>query len=197
MKSTIWIIFGLTLCINSLLADSSAQTERLALPIPVQIVTALSCPHCRDKADELKGLIEKYSGLGEITGEYVDYPTDLATLIATKLSWSRGAGKRYELYRKFLARQDEWHNKDWREKLKKVAQELDLTEDEIQKAFENDTENEKEIVARMQKIVRQHNLQFVPALIINHTHVVDIDEKSLRETLQKIKTEEQEISNKE
>lgn len=156
------------------------------VPVAVQIVTSLSCPHCADNSEKTKALIDDYTNSGKISPTWVDYPTDIATLTATKLSWSRGPEKRYELYRQLLVRQTEWHNPDWRTHLKKIAAELHINEDLINQCFEENTADEKVIVETLQNVVQKHNLQFVPVLIVDDRLVVDLDKKSLDQALQEV-----------
>ncbi|MBX9977704.1 MAG: DsbA family protein [Alphaproteobacteria bacterium] len=167
------------------LSITSAMAALLT-PVSVQIVTSLSCPHCAENHDTTKALIDEYTNDGKIIPTWVDYPTDLATLTATKLSWSHGDEKRYELYKQFLVRQNEWHNADWRAHLKKIATELGMNEQSIQQCFEDNTENEKTIVATLQKVVEKHDLQFVPVLIVDDRLVVDLDKKSLDKALKEV-----------
>ncbi len=159
-------------------------------PPQIQVVTSLSCNHCKDLADKIKNILEKLIGEGLITAhdvDYVDYPGDLATLTATKLSWAKGTHQRYELYRAFLERQDEWHQKDWRDQLKKIAFELGLDEKTIRRCFEDDTEDERAIVSRMQSIFKKYNLEYVPVFIVKGKGIVEVDEQLLRKALESIK----------
>lgn len=145
----------------------------------LEVVTSLSCPHCAEHIEDLEKTIQEAQNDGIISPDvtWVDYPTDLATLVATKLSWIKGESERLKLYRVFLLSQKDWHTKEWRTELKKIALNHGITSDQVDACMnvKDDSPTEKLedfILDRLKKIINRHGLSFVPAFILNDTVLV-------------------------
>lgn len=164
-----------------------------ALP-KLQVVTSLSCPHCNEHADDIQQTIDTaiHDGMIDADVEWIDYPTDLATLVATKLTWSKGPHERKKLYRHFLKHQNIWHNKDWRTHLPKIAHDVGLSQETIDECCNTKDDSptkdiENTIIDRLNNVLNRHGLQFVPAFILNETMLLKgLTQKDLYEAAQTI-----------
>lgn len=126
---------------------------------------------------------------GRITVEWVDFPNDLATLVATKLTHALGPHKRYELYRHFLKHQDEWHTDKWKEKLTKIAMSLGIPKNKIEDAFNEHSPEEEDIIERLNPILNNSHFKigYVPVLIVNDRYLLeDMKGDALKKKLEEI-----------
>lgn len=162
-------------------------------PIHVLILTSLSCPHCAKTADETKKMIEKFVKEGRITAEWGDFPNDLATLVATKLTYAFGPSRRYELYRVFLSKQDEWHSVGWKDKIRAIATSLNIPKDIIEDAFLEASTVEEGIIERLNKLLKNKHfkIDYVPVLIVDDKYLLDVEEGALEKKLKEIEQERQ------
>lgn len=161
--------------IQSESSTSQSMPPPTAQPIHVVILTSLSCPHCSKTADETKSMIDKLVQQGRITAEWVDFPNDLATLIATKLTYAFGEQRRYEMYRHFLHLQQEWHTKEWREKLTSIAMSLGIPQEKIDDAFSEHSPEEEQIIERLNLILKNPHfkIDYVPVLIVSDRYLLE------------------------
>ena len=177
---------------------SKTPPHTIEQPVHVIVLTSLSCPHCLKIADETKAMIDTLTAKGRITAEWGDFPNDLATLIATKLTYAFGPEKRYELYRYFLKHQNEWHTIGWRETLEGMARDLGIPQKEIDDAFKEGSPIEEEIIERLNKLLKNPHfkIDYVPVLIVHtdkESYLLDVDEKALEKVLEKIQKDKDKL----
>lgn len=174
------------IAVFTFLTKAGILAEESKDPVTVLFVSSLSCPHCAQRSDEIKSLLEAYEKDGKIKAIWVDYPNDLATLVATKISRSFGSERHYEICKALQKRQKEWHNENWRTQLLNITKELELDQKIVNECFESDTDIEREIVDAMNNIIKKYHLQFVPAFIVGGKEVADADKESLEKALKKL-----------
>ena len=154
----------------------------------ITIITSLACSACKRFFESKFQDIEKFCTDKGIRITFEPFPVDLATLLATSIAYSMG-DKSEETYRELVERQDEWHGKNWRKKLVEICTEdLGIAPDIITEVMDRKSPLEDKILMNLKSFLRRHKIEYVPAILINDTLVVDADLMDLKKGVEAVES---------
>lgn len=137
-------------------------------PLKVICYSSFTCLHCADYYCESFPLLKKkYIDQGHVFYIMRDYPLDPISLKAAQLAHSQGEGSYIKNAKIFYGRQKEWlFSSDPEKGLRRIAKICGISEEEVEKALEDETLMKKILNERL-KAQKQLGVLYTPTFIIN------------------------------
>lgn len=150
----------------------------------IKIITSLACPACKRFFEKKNEDIQAYCEENHIKISYEPFPVNEPTLLASSIAFSMGAEKAFDIYRQLALTQNEWQGKNWREKLFQVCTELGVPQETINIIMDRKSPIEDEILIKLKSLIQEHKIEYVPAILIENSLVVDADLKALKKGIE-------------
>lgn len=165
-------IFSFLVLISTPLESKILSEGRSDAKVTVKVFSSLTCPACANFHSKIYyQLKEDFIDKGMIRFEHHPFPLDLAALNAEViLRCNLDNNKKFELLGKIYERQRSWAvgsdiNKI-NELIKKIANEVDLKNEEMNKCLKND-KYQDEILSKRIEAQKKYKIEATPTIFIN------------------------------
>ena len=165
-------IFSFLVLISTPLESKILSEGRSDAKVTVKVFSSLTCPACANFHSKIYyQLKEDFIDKGMIRFEHHPFPLDLAALNAEViLRCNLDNNKKFELLGKIYERQRSWVvgsdiNKI-NELIKKIANEVDLKNEEMNKCLKND-KYQDEILSKRIEAQKKYKIEATPTIFIN------------------------------
>ncbi len=165
-------IFSFLVLISTPLESKILSEGRSDAKVTVKVFSSLTCPACANFHSKIYyQLKEDFIDKGMIRFEHHPFPLDLAALNAEViLRCNLDNNKKFELLGKIYERQRSWAvgsdiNKI-NELIKKIANEVDLKNEEMNKCLKND-KYQDEILSKRIEAQKKYKIEAAPSIFIN------------------------------
>ena len=153
--------------------DSSSQNKNNSNSVvTIKVFSSLTCPHCADLHGQIyEKLAKEYISIGKIKFEHVSFPLDLAALNAEKiLQCTTDTKTKMNFLTELYKRQNKWavgsEIKVINESIKKIGEEFNLTQDQMNKCLENKKLEEKILNERIEA-QKNYKVKSTPTIYLN------------------------------
>ena len=165
-------IFSFLVLISTPLESKILSEGRSDAKVTVKVFSSLTCPACANFHSKIYyQLKEDFIDKGMIRFEHHPFPLDLAALNAEViLRCNLDNSKRFELLGKIYEKQRLWAvgsdiNKI-NDSIKKIANEVDLKNEEMNKCLKND-KYQDEILSKRIEAQKKYKIEATPTIFIN------------------------------
>ena len=165
-------IFSFLVLISTPLESKILSEGRSDAKVTVKVFSSLTCPACANFHSKIYyQLKEDFIDKGMIRFEHHPFPLDLAALNAEViLRCNLDNNKKFELLGKIYERQRSWAvgsdiNKI-NKLIKKIANEVDLKNEEMNKCLKND-KYQDEILSKRIEAQKKYKIEATPTIFIN------------------------------
>ena len=171
-KIILKVILPFLVLISTPLESKILSEGRSDAKVTVKVFSSLTCPACANFHSKIYyQLKEDFIDKGMIRFEHHPFPLDLAALNAEViLRCNLDNNKKFELLGKIYERQRSWAvgsdiNKI-NELIKKIANEVDLKNEEMNKCLKND-KYQDEILSKRIEAQKKYKIEATPTIFIN------------------------------
>jgi len=171
-KIILKVIFSFLVLISTPLESKILSEGRSDAKVTVKVFSSLTCPACANFHSKIYyQLKEDFIDKGMIRFEHHPFPLDLAALNAEViLRCNLDNSKRFELLGKIYEKQRLWAvgsdiNKI-NDSIKKIANEVDLKNEEMNKCLKND-KYQDEILSKRIEAQKKYKIEATPTIFIN------------------------------
>jgi protein-disulfide isomerase len=153
--------------------DQASQSKNSSNSIVVvKVFSSLTCPHCADFHEKIyKKLRNEYVSTGKVEFKHNAFPLDLAALNAEKiLQCTTDTKTKMNFLTELYKRQNKWavgsEIKVINESIKKIGEEFNLTQDQMNKCLENKKLEEKILNERIEA-QKNYKVKSTPTIYLN------------------------------
>ena len=140
--------------------------------ITIEVFASLTCPHCAKlHLNVLPEIIKNYVDTKKVKIIFLDFPLDLAALNAAKIAKCVPRNNLEKYYNNIYIKQGEWTSgrtiAEINSKIKKIASETGITEQDFERCLKND-KNEETVLKSRIEAQKKYNISGTPTIIVNN-----------------------------